>query len=150
MASMALHSGTYHSVASRSSWSNGRFPENFSLTINIEFKSDKLTYHSVNIHSPQAGLTYTAALDGTVEPLLNNKRFNEVSVRKIGQNQLEILEMKDGDVLVGAYWNFSSDGKSFVRRGIAKGADGKSHEFEEFFELKSTDMGDCASNNCGR
>lgn len=136
MATAALHSGTYHSVASRSSWSNGQFPGNFSLTINIEFKNSKLSYHSVNINSPQAGLTYTAPLDGTVQPVLNNKRFNEVSVRKIGRNQLEILEMRDGDVLVGAYWNFSSDGKAFVRRGVAKGADGKSHEFEEFFELK--------------
>jgi hypothetical protein len=135
-ASAALHSGSYHSVASKSSWSNGKFPANFSLTINVEFKDNKLIYHSVNDHAPQANLDYTAPLDGTVMPMLNNKRFNQVSVKKIGPGQLEILEMKDGDVLVGSYWDFSADGKTFVRRGIGKGADGKSHEFEEFYQLK--------------
>jgi hypothetical protein len=46
-------------------------------------------------------------------------------------NQLEILEMNDGDVLVASYCIF--DHKGFVRRGVGKGADGKSHEVEEFF-----------------
>jgi hypothetical protein len=78
-------------------------------------------------------LDYTAPLDGTVAPMLNNARFNQVVVKRIAPNQLEILEMKDGDVLVGAYWIFARDRKSFVRRGIAKGDDGKSHEFDETF-----------------
>ena len=68
--------------------------------------------------------------------MLHNARFNQVSVKKIGPGQLEILEMKDGDVLVGSNWDFSADGKTFVRRGIGKDADGKSHEFEEIYELK--------------
>ena len=135
-AGAALHGGSYHSVASKSSWSNGKFPKNFSLTIDVQFKDNKLIYHSVNDHMPQANLDYTAPLDGRVVPMLHNARFNQVSVKKIGPGQLEILEMKDGDVLVGSYWDFSADGKSFVRRGIGKGTDGMSHEFEEFYELK--------------
>jgi len=39
--------------------------------------------------------------------------------------------MKDGDVLVAAYWIFEKDG--FVRRRVGKGADGKSHEYEEYY-----------------
>lgn len=135
-ASAALSSGSYHSVATKSSWSNGKFPKNFSLTITVRFKGDKIVYHSVNDHMPQADLNYTAPLDGSVVPMLHNARFNQVAVKKIGPEQLEILEMKDGDVLVGSYWDFSVDGKSFVRRGIAKDAAGKSHEFEEYFERK--------------
>jgi hypothetical protein len=135
-ASAALHSGSFHSVAAKSSWSNGKFPAKFSLTIDVQFKGNNLIYHSVNDHMPQANLDYAAPLDGKVVPMLHNARFNQVSVKKIGPGQLEILEMKDGDVLVGSYWDFSADGKTFVRRGIAKDADGKSHEFEEFYELK--------------
>jgi hypothetical protein len=55
-AAAAIHSGSYHSVASKSSWSNGQFPSNFSLTIDVQFKDGKLVYHSVNDHSSAANL----------------------------------------------------------------------------------------------
>jgi len=127
-------SGTYHSVAEKSSTSNGGpLPKNFNLTISVTFTGDKIVYHSVNANAPAANLDYTAPLDGSVIPMTGNARFNQVAVKRIAPNQLEILEMKDGDVLVGAYWIFDRDGKGFVRRGIAKGADGKSHEYEEFY-----------------
>jgi hypothetical protein len=127
-------SGSYHSVAEKSSTSNGGpLPKNFSLTIDVKFVGDKIVYHSVNANAPAADLDYTAPLDGSVIPLTGNARFNQIAVKKIAPNQLEILEMKDGDVLVAAYWIFDRDGKGFVRRGIGKGADGKSHEYQEFY-----------------
>ena len=127
----ADYSGTYQSVASKSSWSNGEFPKNFSLMIQVKFEGNKIVYHSVNANSPAANLDYTAPLDGTVVPMTGNARFNQIRVKKIAPNELEILEMKDGDVLVAAYWIFEKDG--FVRRGVGKGADGKSHEYEEYY-----------------
>lgn len=126
-------SGTYHSDAPKSSWSNGKFPKNFSLTITVQFKDNKIVYQSANEHSPAANLNYTAPLDGSVIPMPGNARFNQISVKKIASNELEILEMKDGDVLVAAYWAFDRNGKGFVRRGVGKDADGKSHEYEEFY-----------------
>jgi hypothetical protein len=129
----AQFDGSYHSVDSKSSWSNGKFPKDFDGTITVHFKDGKLIYHSINVHTPSAGLDYTAPLDGTVVPMLNNQRFNQVAVKRIAPNELEILEMKDGDVVVGAYWIFAHDHKSFVRRGIAKDEDGKSHEYDETF-----------------
>ena len=127
----ADYSGTYQSVASKSSWSNGEFPKNFSLMIQVKFEGNKIVYHSVNANSPAANLDYTAPLDGTVVPMTGNARFNQIRVKKIAPNELEILEMKDGDVLVAAYWIFEKDG--FVRRRVGKGADGKSHEYEEYY-----------------
>ena len=124
-------SGTYQSVASKSSWSNGEFPKNFSLMIQVKFEGNKVIYHSVNANSPAANLDYTAPLDGTVVPMTGNARFNQIRVKKIAANEFEILEMKDGDVLVAAYWAF--DAKGFGRRVVGKGADGKSHEYEEFY-----------------
>jgi hypothetical protein len=108
-------------------------PKNFSLTIDVKFVGNKIVYHSVNANAPAADLDYTAPLDGSVVPLAGNARFNQIAVKKIAPNQLEILEMKDGDVLVAAYWTFDRNGKGFVRRGIGKAADGKSHEYEEFY-----------------
>src|SRR3569623_3788204 len=124
-------SGTYQSGASKSAWSNGEFPNNFSLMIQVKFEGNKIGYHSVNANAPAANLDYTAPLDGTVVPMTGNARFNQIRVKKIAPNELEILEMKDGDVLVAAYWIFENDG--FVRRGVGKGADGKSHEYEEYY-----------------
>lgn len=132
----AQFNGSYHSVDSKSSWSNGKFPKDFDGTITVRFQKGKLVYHSINVHNPSAGLDYVAPLDGTVVPMLNNERFNQVAVKKISSRELEILEMKDGDVLVGAYWVFAPDAKFFVRRGIAKGSDGKSYEFDETFSRK--------------
>jgi hypothetical protein len=128
------YSGSYHSVAEKSSTSNGGpLPKNFNLTIDVKFVGNKIVYHSVNANQPEANLDYTAPLDGTVVPIKGSGRFNQIAVKKIAPNQLEILEEKDGDVLVAAYWIFDRDGKGFVRRGIAKAADGKSHEYEEFY-----------------
>lgn len=120
-------------MTSKSSWSNGQDLSKFSLTINVQFSDNKIVYHSVNDNSPAANLDFTTSLDGKVSPMLNNARFNQVAVKKIGLNGLEILEMKDGDVIVSSYWVFSDDGRSFARRGIGKEASGRSHEFEKYY-----------------
>lgn len=129
-------SGTWKIDAPKSSFSNGKFPKNMSITIILAIRGDQVTYHSVNDTNKDkpTGLDYTATMDGKASPVSGSDRFNAVSVRRIGKNQLEILESKDGDVLVGAYWELLPGGKRLVRRGIAKGADGKSYEYEEFFD----------------
>lgn len=129
-------SGTWKIDAPKSSFSNGKFPKNMSITIQVSIQGDRLIYHSVNDTNKDkpSGIDYTAAMDGKPSPATGNDRYNTVSVRRIGKNQLEILETKDGDVIVGAFWELLPGGKRFVRRGIAKGADGKSWEYEEFFD----------------
>lgn len=128
--------GTWRIDDSKSSWSNGKFPKNMSLAIVLSFSGDTIKYHSVNDTAkgkPPAMLDYTAQMDGKPYPIEHSARFNQVSARRLPNNQMEILEMKDGDVIVGAIWEVSADGKRMVRRGIAKAADGRSHEYEEFF-----------------
>jgi hypothetical protein len=129
------HSGSYHSVEAKSSWSDGQLPKGFSLTITVKFSGDKLTYHSANDtnKSKVVGLDFSAPLDGTPSPVANQSRYNQISVKKLGPDDLEILEMKDGDVIVGSFWSFAPDGKSFVRRGVGKDPAGKSKAFEEYF-----------------
>lgn len=128
--------GTWKIDASKSEFSNGKFPKTMSITITLTVKGDQMIYHSVNDTNKDkpTGSDYTATMDGKPVPLKGSDRFNTVSVRRIGRNQLEILESKDGDVIVGAYWELLPGGKRFVRRGIARGADGKSYEYEEFFD----------------
>ena len=77
---------------------------------------------------------FEAEMDGKPHLFPDSNRFNQVQIRRIGSGQLELLEMKDGDVIVGAWWWVSEDGKHLVRRGIGKGADGKSKEYEEYFD----------------
>ena len=128
--------GTWKIDAPKSNFSNGKFPKNMSITIQLTVNGDQLIYHSVNDTNKDkpTGADYTATMDGKPCPLKGSDRFNTVSVRRLSRNQLEILESKDGDVIVGAYWDLLPGGKRFVRRGIAKGADGKSYEYEEFFD----------------
>ena len=68
------------------------------------------------------------------EPFPDSNRFNQVQIRHIGPGQLELLEMKDEDVIVGAWWWLSADGKQLIRRGIGKDTQGKSKEYEEYFD----------------
>jgi len=56
-----------------------------------------------------------------------------VSIRRVSKDEYEVLEKKDGDVIVFAIWQMLPGNKTFVRRGMAKGVDGKAHEYEEFF-----------------
>ncbi|HEV2388918.1 MAG TPA: hypothetical protein VGS20_16875 [Candidatus Acidoferrales bacterium] len=128
--------GTWKIDDSKSSWSNGQFPSNMSLMIQLSFSGDEIAYHSLNDTDKQkpAGLDYRVKMDGKPHPLPGSPRFNQVSVRRLSPREMEILEMKDGDVIVGAVYELLAGGRHFVRRGIAKGADGKSHEYEEFFD----------------
>lgn len=134
-AAQSEHSGSWHSIESRSSWSDGKFPKGFSLTITVDFSGNQISYHSANDtdKGKVSGLNFTTSLDGTVSPVTNQSRFNQISVKKLGPNDLEILEMKDGDVIVGSFWTFAADGKTFVRRGVGKDPEGKSKAFEEVF-----------------
>ena len=128
--------GTWRIDAPKSSFSNGKFPKNMSITIKITVQTDQMTYHSVNDTNKDkpTGIDYTATMDGKPYPATGSDRYDTVSVRRLNKNQLEILESKDGDVIVGAIWELFPGGKRFVRRGIAKGADSKSFAYEEFFD----------------
>lgn len=128
--------GSWKIDAPKSSFSNGKFPKNMSITIQLKVNGDRLMYHSVNDtnKAKPSGVNYTVTMDGKPSPATGSATFNTVSVRRLSRNQLEILESQDGDVMVGAYWELLPGGKRFVRRGIAKGADGKSWEYEEFFD----------------
>lgn len=128
--------GTWKIDAPKSSFSNGKFPKNMSITITLKFQADRLIYHSLNDTNKDkpSGIDYTVTLDGKPSPATGSATFDTVTVRRIGKNQLEILESKDGDVMVGAYWELLPGGQRVVRRGIAKGGDGKSFEYEEFFD----------------
>lgn len=122
---------------SKSSWSDGKFPPNMSLSIEVTIEGNVLKYHSLNDtqkDKPGMVANFEAPLDGKPHPFNDSARFNQVQVRRTGPGQLEILEMKDGDVIVGAWWWVSADGKQLIRRGIGKDAAGHSKEYEEYFD----------------
>ena len=130
--------GTWKIDAPKSSFSNGKFPKNMSITIKLTIQGDRMIYHSVNDTNKDkpTGVDYTVTMDGKAYPAAGSDRYNTVSVRRLSKSQLEILESKDDDVIVGAIWELFPGGKRFVRRGIAKGTDGRSYEYEEFFDKR--------------
>lgn len=128
--------GAWHSNTSKSFWSNGPMPAGFSLTIHLKWTPTTLTYHSVNDTDKAKPMIsdFVAPLDDKVAPFPSNARFNQVRIKRLGERTFQVLEQKDGDVIVGQYWEFSKDGKSLVRWGVGKGLDGKSKAFLEWFD----------------
>ena len=130
--------GSWKSVQAGSYWSTGDFPKDFSLQIDMRFEGDKVVYHSVNdTDKAKVGvLDFTAPLDGSVHPIAGQARYNQVSVKRTGPDDLAIIQLKDGDVIVASFYTFARDGKSFVRRGVGKSPEGKSKAYEETFVKK--------------
>lgn len=129
-------SGSYHSVHEKSFWSNDQFPPNFSLTLDLRFTASGLDYTSANDSNKAQvhGNSFHAALDDSVTPLPGKARYNQVRIRQLGPRTFQVLENKDGDVIVGQYWEFSQDGKTLKRWGVGKAPDGISKAFLETFE----------------
>ena len=127
------HDGDWVAVESKAPGST--IPPGFKLTINFKFGPNHLIYHSVNTTNPAKPYIsdHETTLDGTVAPFPNQERFNQVSVTETDPNNLQILKMKDGDVIAGEFWTFSADGKTAVRRGVAKSPEGLSKAYEEHF-----------------
>src|SRR5204862_6884574 len=103
-------------------WSDGTLAPNFPPTVWLTFGPNKLTYHSVNTAQPDKPYVsdHVTTLDGTVAPFPNQARFNQVSVRQTGPNDMAILKMKDGDAIARALWPFCPDGKAASRRRAGK------------------------------
>lgn len=131
------YAGTWRIDGARSDWSDGKLPKNMSLVITMSFKGDEVTYHSVNDTDkahPPALVDYTAKLDWKPVPLAGAARYNQAAVRMLSATQIEVMEMKDNNVIVYAIYDLMPGGKRFARRGMAISADGSSHEYEEFFD----------------
>ncbi len=134
-AANSKHDGKWQSNEARSYWSDGKFPKGFKLTIEMTFTPNKLVYHAVNTTRPDTPYIndFTSTLDDTISPM-TNARFNEIRIKPLDDDTYQVLEQKDGDVIVGQYWRFSRDGKSLVRWGVGKAPDGRSKAFLEWFD----------------
>jgi hypothetical protein len=135
--SISDHEGAWQAAPAESAWAGGgaALPAGFKLVINLHFSPNHLAYHSVNTTDPAKPYIsdHESSLDGTVAPFPNQTRFNQVSVKVTGPNDMTVLKMKDGDVIAGEFWSFSADGKTAIRRGVGKTPEGKSHAYEEHF-----------------
>jgi len=128
-------SGVWVYTAKDSYWSTNDLPANFSLTIDMKFSADQVTYSSVNDSdkSKIGRLAFVAPVDGAVTPIANQARYNQVSVRRTGPGELEIIQYLNGDVIVASFYTFRDDGKTMVRRGVGKSPEGKSKAYQEYF-----------------
>jgi hypothetical protein len=127
------HDGDWVFDASNSFWSDGKMPKGMKATITLKFGPNKLIYHGLNNTVPDKPYItdHVTSLDGTPSKFENQERFNQVTVLQTGPDDMQILKMWDGDVIAGEFWTFSKDGKTAIRRGVAKAADGKSKAYQE-------------------
>jgi hypothetical protein len=129
-------SGVYRSVEARSYWSNGLFPKGFSLTLNMRFEANFLAYRGVNdtnidkLYINQ----FDATLDDVTGPIFGHARYNEIRIRQLSALEFQVLELLNGDVVIGQYWCFSLDASTLMRWGVGKASDGGSKSFFETFE----------------
>lgn len=131
------YAGTWKIDTPNSSWSDGKFPKNMSLVISMSFKGDEVTYHSsndTNKNRPPNLVDYTAQMNWKPYPLTGAARYNMASVRMLSPTQMEVIELKDNNVIVHAIYDLMPGGKRFARRGMALSVDGSSHEYQEFFD----------------
>ncbi|WP_374569756.1 hypothetical protein [Phenylobacterium sp.] len=132
------HDGAWESTAEGTYWSNGQLPKDFKLTLNLKFGDNRLQYHSVNTTRPDKPFLtdYETSLDGKPNPFTGQPRFDQISVTRLGPDEFQILKLKGGDVIIGEFWTFSADGKTLVRRGVAKSPEGISKAYQETFIRK--------------
>ena len=131
------YAGTWKIDTPKSSWSDGKFPKQMSLTITMSFKGDEVTYHSVNDTNqdrPPNLVDYVAKMNWKPFPLTGAARYDMAAVRMLNARQMEVIELKATTVIVHAIYDLMPGGKRFARRGMAISADGSSHEYEEFFD----------------
>ncbi|MCM2438747.1 hypothetical protein HGO34_03335 [Agrobacterium vitis] len=128
-------SGAYHSVHASSYWSNGLFPKGFKLTLNMRFAPNFLAYKGVNNTNEDKLYInqFDTTLDDVTGPVFGNARFNEVRIRQLSATEFQVLELLDGDVIIGQYWCFAKDASTLIRWGVGKAPDGKSKAFFETF-----------------
>lgn len=129
--------GTWVNDNMRSTWSDGHYPTGkMNLAMTVSFSGDHLVYHSVNStlknKSPMV-IDFDAIMDGKPYPLSGSGRYDVVRARRLENNRIEILEMKNDDLIVGAIWTLEDGGKTLMRWGIGKSPEGKSKAYQEFF-----------------
>ncbi|GBQ61575.1 hypothetical protein AA103196_0072 [Ameyamaea chiangmaiensis NBRC 103196] len=140
-ASLTAFDGVWSIDNIHSNWSDGKFPTGrMSLKIDVKFDNGHLVYHSKNDtmkNKPPMEVSFDAALDDKPYPVTGSSRYNFVRIRPIGHNEFVVLELKDQDVMVGALWTLSPDGKTLMRWGIGKSEKGVSKAYQEFFTRAS-------------
>lgn len=137
---LSKFTGTWQAIPETIYFSDSTPLKGFSLSMVITITHDRITYLSTNDTDKNKASVlqaWEAPLDGTTEPMLHQARFNQISVMRLSESDYRVMKMKDGDVISGEFWTMHPDGLKFVRRGVAKNPEGRSHVYDEWF-LKTT------------
>ncbi len=132
------HSGSWHSVESRTWWSDGALPKGFSLTLNLEFAAGRFVYRSANDtdkSKPPSGIEFATTLDGSIQPAADQQAngYDQISFQQTSPSEFRMLRFLHGELTAAQFWSFSADGKELVRRGSTKTPQGPWHAYEEWF-----------------
>jgi len=117
--------------AARSSFSIGDVPKTLELRILEE--RDGIRYQSASVTTDGAkhGANYWAKFDAKDYEMTGSPSYDHVSIKPQGARAWAISAKKGTEVITEAKYTVSADGKTLVREGTAKLADGQVNKFKE-------------------
>jgi hypothetical protein len=120
-------------------WSNGQLPATFHLAITMTVDGDKVSYRGVN--STDKANPHLAVWSGTLDGkkyAFDGGYFDHMALMKTGPDEFMIEKYRNGDLVVGEFWRYDSEGDEWVRHGVVAraAADGTSKSYIEVFKRK--------------
>ena len=103
--------GTWKLNVAKSKYSPGPAPKSGSVTFEASGDSVKRTGEQIAADGKKSSLSYTAKLDGKFYPVTGSDLYDEISIKKIDDNNTEATMKRAGKVAVNAKRSISKDGK---------------------------------------
>lgn len=128
------HSGTFDIDRQHSDWSNGQFPPNMALTVNLSIDGDDFEYHAVNTTRSKENpytVDFTAKLDGQPYPSTGHG-VDHVALRRRGDDEYQLIKTLNGDITAVEYWRFEDGDDLLVKHGTIQREDGLMAYVESF------------------
>jgi len=103
--------GTWKLNVAKSKYSPGPAPKSSTVTYEAVGDSVKRSGEQIAADGKKSSLAYTAKLDGKYYPATGSDLYDEISLKKIDDNNAEATMKRAGKVVVNAKRSVSKDGK---------------------------------------
>ena len=126
--------GSWAMDPDKSIFTPGPAPMERYMTFEISDKGMTHLTKTPSLFGGSSNITYTAKFDGKDYEMTGAPSYDHVSIKPQGAKTFVITTKKGADVITEAKYTVSADGKTLVREGAAKTADGQSNHFKEVLE----------------
>jgi hypothetical protein len=118
-------SGTWKMNPEKSKYSPGPAPKDLTVAVESDENNYKLDASGTDGDGKPMHVQYSAKFDGKDYPATGIANADAVSLKRIDANTIEILQKKDGKVVMTITTKVSKDGKTRTSTWHGKNAEGK-------------------------